>query len=276
MRNSAVVPLPGGAHLQAGAVPAAGSIPARVGAALGSYRLLFRWVVLQTGRELPLFVALQTLLGGGTVVGLAFLLPHVSRQSALYLTTGAPTLALITVGMVILPSAVSGAKTMGVFDYLWTLPVPRLAYLAAEISVWLLVMLPGMVASLVIGAVRFHFTLHPSLLIVPAVLLVALTTSTVGYVVALLSPNQTVTNLMTSTILVGALLFSPIDFPISRLPHWLVLVQHVLPMASMADLVRGSLTGQGVDHLVVPMAVLGAWCLGTLGASSLLASRRSA
>jgi len=121
-----------------------------------SYWLLLRWSVLQQRAQLPFLLMVQTLLGMGVVVGFAFLVPAMDRPTALYLATGAPTIALIIVGFVAVPQTVAHQKLTGTFDYLRSMPVPRLALLAADATVWVVLALPGLVASLGVAAWRFR------------------------------------------------------------------------------------------------------------------------
>src|SRR5262245_45310978 len=115
---------------------------------LRSYGLLVRWNVLRARSELPLLLVVQTLLGVGVVIGFSFLVPEMDGATALYLSTGAPTIGLITVGMVAVPQVVAQQKLTGIFDYVRAMPVPRLAMLAADATVWVGLAMPGLVAAL--------------------------------------------------------------------------------------------------------------------------------
>jgi len=88
--------------------------------------------------------------------------------TALYLATGAPTIALIIIGMVMVPQVVAQQKLTGVFDYVRAMPVPRLALLAADATMWVGVALPGLVASLGVSALRFDLSFVVSPLVVPS------------------------------------------------------------------------------------------------------------
>src|SRR5256885_8291378 len=134
-----------------------------------SYRLLFRWQFLRFRSFLPLLVIIQVSLGIGVVYGLALLVPHIDHDSALYLATGAPTLALILLGLNIVPGEVSQGRLTGRYDYIVSLPVPRLAPVAAEVTFWLAIQLPGTVLALVVAALRFHVSLHIGWMVLPAV-----------------------------------------------------------------------------------------------------------
>ena len=226
-------------------------------------RLLFVWRLTQVRADLPFIIVLQAVLACGIVYGLAFLLPNIDASSALYLSTGAPTLTILLTGLTIVPQELIQLKRSGGYDYMRTFPVPRLGFLAAEVSVWLVAQVPAIALSLVVAAARFHFTLRVNPLVVPIVLLVAATSAAVGYALALaLSVN--LAQSVTQFVSVGLLLFSPIDFPMSRLPGALQAVHQVLPVAAMADLLRWSLTGVNEQSLALGMGVVAAWCAAAL------------
>jgi ABC-2 type transport system permease protein len=209
----------------------------------------------------PLMLVIQILLSVSIVIGFAFLMPGIDADptSALYLTTGAPTLALIAVGIALAPSMVAYQKTQGIFDYQRSLPVPRTATLAADATVWVGVAVPGVVAGLLVAVLRFDLDLHVSPLVVPALLLVALTCISIGYGIAYLVPAMMV-QVVTNLLLFLALLFSPVNFPGERLPGWLEGVHEVLPFASMAQAVRESLAVPADGVSAQPFVVLGIWC----------------
>ena len=105
--------------------------------ALRSYRLLIVWQARRLKGFLPLAIVVQALFALGIVVGYPMLFPQMDRLTILFLATGAPTITLITMGVVAVPQLVAQAKTEGTLDYLRALPAPRLAYLFADLTVWL-------------------------------------------------------------------------------------------------------------------------------------------
>lgn len=239
-----------------------------------SYALLVKWQYYRFRRELPMLIVLQVLLGLGIVYGFALLLPDIDSQSAMFFATGAATLGLLVLGLTVVPQEVSQAKLSGRHQYVATLPVPRLAMLAAEVSWWLLVQLPGTVITLLVASARFDVDLQLSWTVVPAIALVALTGASVGYALAsLLRPE--VANQVTQFTSIGVLLFSPINFPADRLPGALRAVHRFLPIEYMADVVRGSLTGTYASTSAgVAFAVVAAWCVVGLYVSYRVAVRR--
>lgn len=237
---------------------------------------LLRWQYLRHRQTVAFIVAVQLFLAVGIVYGLAYLVPHIDPSTALYLSTGAPTLTLLILGITVVPSEVAQDKISGQYEYVSALPVGRLAQPLAGITFWVLASIPGMALSLVVASIRFHFHLHISWLVLPAIILVSLTAAAVGYAMAAVLQPQLVQQL-TSFLSVLLLLFSPVNFPIGRLPLWLQDVHRVLPIRYMADLVRYTLTGQqaGGSRPALAFAVVGAWCAGALLATSRVAVSRA-
>ncbi|MEU7908875.1 ABC transporter permease [Actinoplanes sp. NPDC049118] len=238
-----------------------------------SYLLLLRWSAIRLRYLLPLVLIIQIFLSVGIVIGFAFLLPQVDPATARYLSTGAPTLGLITIGMVMAPQLVATAKTEGTFAYNQTLPVPRTAVLGADVTVWLVVGAPGLILGLLVAALRFDFTLRVGWAAAPAMLLVALTATTIGFAIAY-AATPPVTNLVTQLIVFIALMFSPINFPADRLPGWLQAIHRVLPFEYMADAVRDTLTSPPHGIAARPFLVLAAWCAAGLAVTLRVMTRR--
>lgn len=239
---------------------------------LRSFGLLTRWEVNRLRAYLPLMVFVQTLLGTATVVGMAFLVPDLDRSSAAYLATAGPTLALFSLGLQIVPQQISDARRTGAWEFMTSLPVPRLAYPGALLTVHLFASLPGMLLALVVASLRFDLHLAPGPAVVPALLLVALTSTGLGFLIALVAPNPTVSSLVTAALLFAILLFSPVTFPSERLPGWLSTMHQYLPFEHMATLVRLTLTGAA--GAASQMLVVGAWCGAIVGGVLTVSLRR--
>jgi ABC-2 type transport system permease protein len=241
---------------------------------LRSYGLLLRWNLLRLRISLPLIVIIQTLLPVGVVLGFSFVVPRIDQVTALYLATGAPTVALITVGMVMAPQMLAQQKLQGLFDYQRAMPVPRLAMLAADATVWIAVAMPGMVAALLVAALRFDLSFTVSPLVVPAVLLVALVTVAIGYGIAYLAKPDVAT-IITNMIIIVSLMFSPINYPAERLPDWLATVHQWLPFQYLAQAMRETLDVPASGVPVLPFAVLAAWAAAGLAVTYRLMTRRA-
>src|SRR5699024_8393091 len=94
--------------------PATLPAPGAAGA-LSTYRTLLRWTLSQIGAMLPLIILVQALLAAGIIVGFGFLIPDIDTSTALFLSTGAPTVLLLVIGLVMVPQGVAQARTDGTF-----------------------------------------------------------------------------------------------------------------------------------------------------------------
>ena len=228
---------------------------------LDSYQLLLKWHMLKLKPVLPLTFIVQLLIGVGTVIGLSYMVPGVTPEMARFLVTGGPTLVLISLGLTMVPQMVGQAKSTGSFDYMRSLPVPRMAFLLSELTTWLLVTLPGMALAVYVGSRYYGFELAITPMVVPAVALVALTATAIGYSIAHLAPNPELVTVITNFIIFCLFLFSPINFPAERLPAWLAKAHSVPPVKYAADVIRGTLTPNYTEDLGRAFLVLGIWCV---------------
>lgn len=229
---------------------------------LRSYALLVRWNALRLKEFLPLAIVVQGLFALGIVVGYPLLFPELDQLTTLYLATGAPAITLITMGLVAAPQMVAQARTEGSYEYMRSLPVPRFLHLFADLTVWLAIVLPGVVFAIVLGAWRFSLDLDVSALVVPALALTTLTAASVGYAIASVLPPM-VANIISQVLVVFTLMFSPLNFPAERLPDWLAAIHAVLPVQAMGELIRGTIAPATFPLEAGAFALLGAWAVGS-------------
>jgi ABC-2 type transport system permease protein len=222
----------------------------------------------------PMMIVIQTMMGAGMALLYGFFYPHVTAMRALFITTGAPTLALIPLGFVMVPSTVAQQKLEGTFDYIWSLPSPRSAQAASTFVLYTLLALPGSVFALLVAAWRYDVPLSVSPLLIPAVLLCALMAITVGYGMSLAIPNPMVTDVVTNALMFVVLLFSPIVYPASQLPVWLATLHYFLPFYNMAVVIRAGLTSGVVAHVATSFLVLAAWTAAGAAATAWVVGRR--
>ena len=236
--------------------------------------LLAQWQLRRQSTFLPLMVVVQVFIAVATVVGYGLLVGDPAPEVALYLATGAPTVTLITIGLVLTPPLLAQSKTEGSLDWMRTLPVPRAAFLAADLVVWTLLALPGMVLGVVVGALRFDVALSVAPWLVPATLLVSLTAAAVGYALASLLPPA-LAQLVTQMLVFIVLLFSPVSYPADRMPGWLQTAHEWLPIQPMAELVRAGLAQDTFSMPARSMTVLLAWCAVSVAAAVAALRRRA-
>jgi ABC-2 type transport system permease protein len=226
---------------------------------LRSYRLLVTWQALRKRNYLPLMMAVQTLFSLGIVLGYPLLFPTLDRTSIYLIATGAPAISVVSVGLVALPQTVGEQKTEGSLAYMRSLPVARLAYLVSDLTVWLAIVIPGVILGVLVGAWRFDLHLQVSPLVVPAVLMVALTATCVGYAIASLLPYM-LTVVITQAIVVFVFMFSPLTFLPDKLPAWLEAIHRVLPIQAMGEVTRGTIAPNEFGLPMGAFLTLAVWC----------------
>ena len=221
---------------------------------------MLKWQVLSSRAYLSLSAAIQIMIAAGFIYGISFFYPSITPTIGKFLTTGAPTLILITVGLVMVPQFVASQRIEGTFDYIWSLPLPRMVYVLADTTNMLIATIPGVVLAIGLGALHFDFSLTISPLIVPAVIMISLCSTFIGYAMAMAVPKPMMAQVLTQIIVFSVILFSPVMYPASQLPDWLQTVHKVLPVQYMADLSRGTLTDLPIN-LGKAFVIVGAWCV---------------
>ena len=216
---------------------------------VGRWPRLFVVIVRGDGCELVL------------IVGFGFLIPGIDTATARFLSTGAPTVLLMVVGLVIVPQGVAQARTNGTFAYLRALPVPRPLLLVAELTVWLMVALPSIAAAILVAQVRYDlaYSFDWPLLLGTSVL-VAVMAASVGYAIAVTLPPL-LAQLVSQVLVFFVMLFSPITFPATQLPGWFQAVHDVLPIRPAADLLRSGIAADVYTATTQDLLVLLGWCL---------------
>jgi ABC-2 type transport system permease protein len=241
---------------------------------LRSYGAMARWELTAARSALPVLVIVQLLAGAGFVIGFGLLVPNMGTLVAQYLSTGAVVMSLILIGLIVTPQFVAQQKMEGSYDFIWSLPVPRSAATLGSMTLAVAVGIPGVVVALLVAIWRFdlQFTIHPE--VVPAVILTVACGSLLGLAMAHGLDQPRLTMLLTQLLIFFTLGFSPINFPVDRLPEWLATVHEYLPVEHMANLIRSSLTEGLVEPRPSDWIVLTAWTIVAGGITGLVLMRR--
>jgi ABC-2 type transport system permease protein len=248
----------------------------RSGAAswMNSYTAMLRWETRGARLLLPLIVVVQILAGAGFVLGFGLLIPDIDADMALYLSTGAVVMSLILIGLVLTPQVIAQQKMEGSYEFLWSLPVPRSAATIASVTLAALAAIPGVAAAMLVAVWRYDISFVVSPTVVPAFLLTLLCGCLVGTAVAHGVEEPQVTLLFTQLAIFFIIGFSPVSFPIDRLPPWLANLHEFLPFHHMAVVVRSSLTTDMVSVAPIDWVVLVAWTAVAAGITGLVLLRR--
>ncbi|ASS74009.1 ABC transporter [Tumebacillus algifaecis] len=220
---------------------------------LRQFNYVFQMQFLRNSGNLMFFSIIQIMVSLGIVIGFTYLFDNPEKNTILFLATGAPTLILIITGLVILPQQIANQKTEGYIEFIRTWPVNRGLVLAADTLSWLIITIPGIAISTLVAHYMFDPGYDISWTILPVIILIALTSIGVGYGFSYgLSPLASMA--LSQVLIFGALMFSPINFPMERLPEWLQTLHHILPLYSMAEVMRASMAQgaftAGIEHYI--------------------------
>lgn len=161
-----------------------------------------------------------------------------------YVLTGNMVLALLLDGVGKTSSNFMFMRENGTLDYFATLPIYRMLLIGATVIAFLLLALPSLAVTLVMGTLILGVPLQISPLIVVVVPLISLSLSGLGAVIGLSgrTPEEanTLTNL-TSLLLFG---FGPVVIPAERLPDFVVHLSLLSPATYAASALRQVVLGQ--------------------------------
>jgi ABC-2 type transport system permease protein len=240
----------------------------------GSYAAMLRFDLAAQRNWLPMFALMQVLFGAGMAIIYGFYLGHLSRGAALFIVSGSPALAVLTAGLIGVTMMVVQRQQAGSWDFIWSLPVPRSAAVASSFTVFTLLSVPGIIVTLALAAWRYGLTLTVSPMAVPALLLSSLMATSVGFAMAQLIARPVITNAIVNALIFVVLLFSPVEFPIGRLPLWLADVHRVLPIYYLGQILRASVTQGLVSDVALSYAVVAAWTAAACAGTAWVVARR--
>jgi ABC-2 type transport system permease protein len=239
-----------------------------------SYTAMLRFDLAAQRNWLPEFLLMQVMFGAGMAIIYGFYIGHLPPGAALYIVSGAPALAVMTAGILGVVMMVTERQMAGTWDFIWSLPAPRSAAVASTVTVFTLLAVPGIVVTLALADLRYGITLSVSPMAVPALLLSSLMATSVGLGLALLISRPVVTNALVNALIFVVLIFSPVQFPISRLPLWLADVHRVLPVYYLAEVLRASVTRGLVHDAALSYGVLAAWTMASWAVTAWVVGRR--
>lgn len=227
-----------------------------------SYTTMVRFELINLRTFLAVALVIQVMTGAGMAYLYGFYMGDMPVAAQLFIVTGIPALALVPIGLVMVPGSIMLHKIRDTYDFIWSLPVPRMTSAAATFTVFTGLALPGTLIALLVADVYYDVTLQWSWLFVPAVLLTSLMATSVGFAVAHAIPEPRYTNLLTNIVMFMAILFAPIVVPIAQFPEWWASVHRVLPFYHMAQVIRDSLSDGLVESAGASWAMLSAWTVG--------------
>jgi ABC-2 type transport system permease protein len=241
---------------------------------LASYRAMLRFEVINLRVYLAIALLVQILMGAGMAIMYGFYLGDLSPRGQLWIVTGIPALAIFPIGFVVVPNVIIQHKLQDTYDFVWSLPVPRMASAAATFTIFTLLSIPGALVALGVAWWRYDVDLTFSWAVIPALLAVSLMATSVGFGVGNAIPDPRVTNLLLNVLVFSVLLFTPIVVPIDLFPGWLAGFHRVLPFWHMANVLRDSISTGLVDGVATSYGVVALWTVVSWAVASWVVGRR--
>jgi ABC-2 type transport system permease protein len=123
-------------------------------------------------------------------------------------------------------------------------PVNKASYAGGVVAAGLM---RGILGSyiLLLFAPLFDIHIELSLWLIPLTLLCALSLTGIALVIGTWAPNATMGNLLANTVGILVVMFSPIYYPVSRLPDWLEWPARLSPYTHAGTAIDAVLSGSG-------------------------------
>jgi ABC-2 type transport system permease protein len=179
-----------------------------------------------------------------------------------YILTGNLVLALLLDGLNKVSSNFSYMRSAGTLDYFASLPLYRPALILATVGAFLLLSMPAVIVTLVLGQAILHIPLSISPLIMLVVPLISMSLCGLGALIGVLGRTPEEINSINLLTTFGLFGFGPILIPLDRLPPIMHTLSLLSPATYAASALRQVVLGipdripLGVDMLVLGVVAL--------------------
>jgi ABC-2 type transport system permease protein len=221
------------------------------------------------------FIAiLQVALSLGLVLGMGYLIPNISKDTAMFLVTGTSTQAFVTTGLVMLPQMLSQSKADGRLEYFLTMPISREAYLLSLVTMVAVTSLPAVLFTVAFGAWHYDLSLSLNPAFALVMVLCVFSLAGVGVAMAMYVARPEVVNALTQLIIFYVLFFSPVLLPESQLPGVLQETARLAPPTYAADAVRATLSDLPGTELTRDLLLMTGFAVASIALSAFAIRRR--
>ncbi len=180
--------------------------------------------------------------------------------------SGPESLRYILVGNIVLAlmfenqGKVSGnfafMRSMGTLNYFASLPVRRYSLVTATVLAFLLLSLPALVATTVIGSWFLKISLHPSPLLLLIVPLAALPLAGIGALIGASARNPEEASSLSTLVTFIMLGLGPVLIPPDRLPDFMVTLGAFSPATYAASGLQQALLGPVTPRIWLDLLIL--------------------
>ena len=175
---------------------------------------------------------------------------------ALYVTAGNAIATLVLGPMQSLNNDLAWGRQRNDLDYYSTLPLSKLQLILGLVTVSAVFTIPGMLLTIFIGSIWLGFPVILNPLIVPIMILSALSMAGLGAMMGVHARNGHHANMMNSLMMLVVTFMSPLLIPYENLPRLLQYTSRLLPTSYAANAFRAALAGRTDMGVWLDMAIV--------------------
>lgn len=158
-----------------------------------------------------------------------------------------------TTGMI---GKIGWGKEHRTFDYWAALPLPKLGWVLATVTVYLLLALPAVVVIFGVGALTLGIPVLNGLALIPLIPLGTLSMVGLGAFLGLLAPNGQTASLFGNAMIGVVTFLTPTLMPLEQMPTVMQWIARCLPTTYAADAFRLALAGEYGMALGIDVGIL--------------------
>jgi ABC-2 type transport system permease protein len=203
-------------------------------------------------------VLTATLAPVASILALGVFARDSGMEALTYILTGNLVISLMFGNMDNVQSHFLFMRFNGSLDFFATLPIRRFALILAVMLSFLLLSLPSMAVTLLLGALYLHVPIAPSPLLLVVIPMCAIPLSGIGALIgsSVRTPQHGGALSLLVTLVMAAL--GPVVVPPGRLPQAFVLLGTLSPATYAASALRQALVGPLSGRITIDLAVLAA------------------
>lgn len=173
-----------------------------------------------------------------------------------YVLAGNVVMALMFNTMDNMTSHITFMRFRGTLDYFATLPIRKPILILALIAAFLLLALPSLLITILLGAWILGVSLHPNPLVLVVIPLCALPLSGIGALIGSYARSPEEAGSLNLLLTIVLLCIGPVVIPPTRLPGFMLILGRFSPATYASSALRQVLLGPVTSELLVDLAVL--------------------